>query len=130
MSPFRPLRRSELDGLVFAAHCAFAKVLDKTWSLECARNFVMALMDGQTLEVFDLARSLLASPTRRAGVVVGSRREHLHAAALATIVYVDSVCRFDTGLHRAVGLMRCGIPVDVLHAVELLRRGERGEVAA
>lgn len=127
---FRALERHELEGLVFATHLAFARVLDSKWSIECARNFVMAVSDGETLEVFDLARSLLASPTRRVGIVVGSRRAHLQAAALATIVYVDSVCRFDSAFHRCAALMRCGVPLDVLRVVELERRGQRGEVAA
>lgn len=129
-APFRALEKHEVDGLVFATHLAFARVLDSRWSIECARNFVQGLLDGEVLEVFDHARGLLASPTRRTGIVVGSRRAHLIAAALATIAYVDTVAKFDSAFHRWAALARCGVPFEILHAAELLRRGQRGEVAA
>lgn len=129
-APFRKLERHEVEGLVFAAHLAFAEVLNEKWSVECARNFVQGLLDGELLEVFDHARGLLASPTRKTGVVVVSRRAHLIAAALATIAYVDTVATFDSAFQRWAALARCGVPFEILHAAELVRRGQRGEVTA
>lgn len=129
-APFRALARHEVEGVVFATHLAFARVLDATWSRECARNFVQGLLDGEVERVFDFARELLASPTRRTGVVVHHRRAALDAAALATIAYVDVVTQPDSVLHRWAVLLRTGIPDDVLRGVELESRGGRGERVA
>lgn len=124
MTAFRPLQRSEVEGVVFAARIGFARALDETWSIECARNFVMGLLDGEVVDVFGFARELLASPTRPA-----TGRSLLwalflyqttnEAAALATIAYVDAVTKPDNALHRWAILLGAGVPDNVLRRVEV-----------
>lgn len=116
---FREIRRDEVDGLVFATSLAFRRVLDAEWSVECARNFVMGLLDGEVTAVFDFARQLIASPTRAKGKVWLAFSAANEAAALATIVYVDAVTKPDSVLHRWAILLAAGVPDNVLRSVEL-----------
>lgn len=122
---FREIRRDEIDGLVFATSLAFRRVFDAEWSVECARNFVMGLLDGEVTAVFDFARELIASPTRAKGISLEPMtRPQLfsavnEAAALATIVYVDTVTKPDNKLHRWAILLAAGVPENVLRTVEL-----------
>lgn len=114
---FRLIHRDEIDGLVFATSLAFRRVFDAEWSVECARNFVMGLLDGEVTAVFDFARELIASPTR--ALTWRSFSAANEAAALATIVYVDTVTKPDNMLHRWAILLAAGVPENVLRTVEL-----------
>jgi hypothetical protein len=123
VTAFRPLHRSEVEGVVFATRLGFARALNDTWSIECARNFVMGLLDGEVADVFGFARELLASPTRAAGRSLlwafFPYQTTNEAAALATIAYVDAVTKPDNALHRWAILLGAGIPDNVLRRVEL-----------
>ena len=131
--PFRPLRnRDESMRMVGVVAHALLRVMVPAAVDEAARNVVQALMDGETVRVFDHVLDVLRSPTRAAALTTTLERALRIAAAEATSDYVDAVTpKWSSQLARWAFLTRTvGVPDDVRRVLELERRAARGEVAA
>lgn len=130
--PFRPLRnRHESMRLVELVAHALLRVMVPSAVDEAARNVVQALVDGETVHVFDHVLDVLRSPTRAAALTTTLDRALRIAAVEATVDYADAVSTWGSQLERWAFLTRVvGVPEDVLRVLELERRAARGEVAA
>lgn len=130
--PFRPLRnRDESMRMVGVVAHALLRVMVPGAVDEAARNVVQALVDGETVRVFDHVLDVLRSPTRAAALTTTLVRALRIAAVEATVDYADAVSTWGSQLERWAFLTRVvGVPEDVLRVLELERRAARGEVAA
>ena len=130
--PFRPLRnRDESMRMVGVVAHALLRVMVPAAVDEAARNVVQALVDGETVRVFDHVLDVLRSPTRAAALTTTLDRALRIAAVEATVDYADAVSTWGSQLERWAFLTRVvGVPEDVLRVLELERRAARGEVAA
>lgn len=130
--PFRPLRnRDESMRMVGVVAHALLRVMVPGAVDEAARNVVQALVDGETVRVFDHVLDVLRSPTRAAALTTTLDRALRIAAVEATVDYADAVSTWGSQLERWAFLTRVvGVPEDVLRVLELERRAARGEVAA
>lgn len=130
--PFRPVRNDgEKVRLVELVSHALLRVMTPSAVKEAACNVVQALMDGETVRVFDHVLDVLRSPTRAAALTTTLDRALRIAAVEATVDYADAVSTWGSQLERWAFLTRVvGVPEDVLRVLELERRAARGEVAA
>jgi hypothetical protein len=113
------------------AHALLRVMSSSDAAEEAARNVVQALVDGETVRVFDHVLDVLRSPTRAAALTTTLDRALRIAAVEATVDYADAVSTWGSQLERWAFLTRVvGVPEDVLRVLELERRAARGEVAA